>query len=203
MTVLHSIFDFLRYHFPFASREYDNDARPSVLQFEPSKLLCERDSIVIAMLNSPDHESTCYVISDPDLPDCPITFVSDGFCAFTQYPRNEIEGRNCRFLQGKGTEKADVDRIRKAIKEEKGTSVNLLNYRKDGSTFANEFFISPLYAEGGDLAYFIGVQCPVSKYVLMCGSIRGYSACFVFNSLLIPHLFLIRLGPGQCAANVG
>ncbi|CAM9643588.1 unnamed protein product, partial [Sphacelaria rigidula] len=34
------------------------------------------------------------------LEDNPIIFCSDGFCAFTGYARDKVEGRNCRFLQG-------------------------------------------------------------------------------------------------------
>eukprot|EP00588_Corethron_pennatum_P007081 CAMPEP_0194294000 /NCGR_PEP_ID=MMETSP0169-20130528/49281_1 /TAXON_ID=218684 /ORGANISM="Corethron pennatum, Strain L29A3" /LENGTH=134 /DNA_ID=CAMNT_0039042701 /DNA_START=223 /DNA_END=627 /DNA_ORIENTATION=+ len=115
------------------------------------------------MLNSPGHESTCYCICDPDQHDTPIIFASDGFCAFTQYSRSEIEGHNCRFLQGVDTNPQDIARIRDAIASRTSQSVNLLNYRRDGSSFVNEFFVSPLYTEGGDVAYFIGVQCPVES----------------------------------------
>lgn len=139
--------------------EYTSCAR----QFEPKKKLCDRDYTILDMLNSKGHESVCFCICDPDLDDMPIIFSSDGFCDFTGYSHDEIEGKNCRFLQGAGTSKEDVDRIRKAIKEQKEESVNLLNYRKDGSEFVNEFFISPLLGDDKKLAYFIGVQCSVPK----------------------------------------
>jgi non-specific serine/threonine protein kinase len=45
-----------------------------------------------------------FVIADPGLPDCPIVFASDGFLDFTGYAREEILGRNCRFLQGPRTD---------------------------------------------------------------------------------------------------
>lgn len=126
------------------------------------------------MLNSAGHEDVSFCICDPDQKDCPIVFASDGFCNFTGYAVDEIEGRNCRFLQGPGTEKADVDKIRSAVKNEKEDSVNLLNYKKDGTSFNNEFFLSPLYGKDGKLKYYIGVQCSVKK-----------------------------LGPGQAPANPG
>ena len=122
-------------------------------QFVSSKELCEKDEILIAMLNSKGHEHVSFCICDPDQNDCPIIFASDGFCGFTQYDHTEIEGRNCRFLQGKETSKDDVDRIRTAIKNQQATSVNLLNYRKDGTSFANEFFLSPLHDDEGKLLY--------------------------------------------------
>lgn len=40
-----------------------------------------------------------FVICDPSLPDCPIVFASDAFLELTGYPREEVLGRNCRFLQ--------------------------------------------------------------------------------------------------------
>jgi PAS domain S-box-containing protein len=122
-------------------------------QFEPSKELCEKDEILIAMLNSQGHEHVPFCVCDPDQTDMPITFSSDGFCTFTGYGHDEIEGRNCRFLQGEGTKAEDVQRIRNAIKAEEATSVNLLNYRKDESSFVNEFFLSPLRCPNGKLAY--------------------------------------------------
>jgi PAS domain S-box-containing protein len=127
--------------------------KSSVRQFQTEKTLSESDGILIAMLNSRGHEHIPFCVCDPSLPDCPIIFSSDGFCEFTGYSHDEIEGKNCRFLQGNDTKKADVDRIRRAIKDLVPTSVNLLNYRKDGSPFANEFFLSPLRDSTGKLAY--------------------------------------------------
>jgi PAS domain S-box-containing protein len=122
-------------------------------QFLPLKELCEKDEILIDMLNSKGHEEVCYCLCDPDQADMPIIFASDGFCGFTGYSFGETEGRNCRFLQGESTSPKDVDRIRTAIDKEDAASVNLLNYRKDGSSFVNEFFISPLHDRNGKLVY--------------------------------------------------
>jgi PAS domain S-box-containing protein len=122
-------------------------------QFVPSKELCEKDEILTSMLNSVGHEDVCYCVCDPDQKDLPIIFASDGFCALTGYSSSEIEGRNCRFLQGKDTKKEDVDRIRDAIKKESSASVNLLNYRKDGTSFPNEFFLAPLHDDHNKLVY--------------------------------------------------
>ena len=122
-------------------------------QFKAEKELSESDEILIAMLNSKGHEHIPFCVCDPDKPDCPIIFSSDGFCEFTGYSHSEIEGQNCRFLQGKDSKKEDVDRIRKAIKDQEPSSVNLLNYRKDGSPFVNEFFLAPLRDSNDKLIY--------------------------------------------------
>ena len=56
-----------------------------------------------------------FCISDPTLPDCPIVFTSDAFLELTGYTREEVLGRNCRFLQGPSTDQRTVDQIREAV----------------------------------------------------------------------------------------
>ena len=56
-------------------------------------------------------------IADPNLPDCPLMYVNEAFCRMTGYEREEIVGRNCRFLQGPDTDPAAVARIRQAMQE--------------------------------------------------------------------------------------
>lgn len=133
-------------------------------QFVPAKDLCEKDCTLIDMLNSNGHESVSFCISDPDAEDLPIIFASDGFCKLTGYSSDEIEGKNCRFLQGSETKPEDVARIRNAIQDKSDVSANLLNYRKDGTPFVNEFFLCPLHDSNSKLVYFIGIQTPVENY---------------------------------------
>ena len=134
---------------------------PHRRRFEPTKKeqLLDNDRKIIDTLNNVGHESISLCICDPDIEDCPIVFASDGFCHFTGYDHTEIEGKSCRFLQGPGTMKADVDVIRAAIKYEVESYVSLLNYRKDGTPFRNHFFMSPIHDKKGKLLYFLGVQC--------------------------------------------
>ncbi|KAM7256107.1 hypothetical protein ACFE04_011848 [Oxalis oulophora] len=104
-----------------------------------------------------------FVISDPRLPDCPIIFASDSFLELTEYTREEILGRNCRFLQGPETDQATVDKIRMAIKEQKEITVQLINYTKSGKKFWNLFHLQPMRDHKGELQYFIGVQLDGSE----------------------------------------
>lgn len=109
--------------------------------FHPVKRLCERDNIIIDMLNSASSGGTTTVsfcVTDPSQLDNPVLYISDGFTKLTGYEFDEVVGRNCRFLQGAETERADVETIIHAIKHENECSVNLLNYKKDGTIFRNE-----------------------------------------------------------------
>lgn len=103
-----------------------------------------------------------FVLSDPSLPDNPIVYVSEGFCRMTGYKRHDVVGRNCRFLQGPGTDPAAVDIIREAIREGRDVSVCLLNYKADGKPFWNQFFMAPLKDGSGQVVNFVGVQCEVN-----------------------------------------
>ncbi|CAN0191126.1 unnamed protein product [Ectocarpus sp. 12 AP-2014] len=59
------------------------------------------------------------------------------------------------------TDPGDIAKIREAVKENKEACLCLLNYKKDGSTFHNQFFLTPLFDEAGTLAYFLGIQVQV------------------------------------------
>ena len=103
-----------------------------------------------------------FVVTDPSLPDNPIVYASQGFLNLTGYSLDQILGRNCRFLQGPETDPKSVERIRNAIEHGMDLSVCLLNYRVDGSTFWNQFFIAALRDASGNITNFVGVQCKVS-----------------------------------------
>lgn len=126
--------------------------------FTPYKTLCEVDAGLVSALQD---RREMFCITDPDLYDNPIVFVSDDFVDMTGYDREEINGINCRFLQGEMTSSEDVDVIRYGLKEETDMRVCLLNYRKNGTAFLNQFNLSPLRDTSGNLAFFIGVQIEV------------------------------------------
>ncbi|WP_296745053.1 histidine kinase dimerization/phosphoacceptor domain -containing protein [Mesorhizobium sp.] len=102
------------------------------------------------------------LITDPRKPDNPIVFVNDSFLRLTGYGREEVMGKNCRFLQGHGTDPATVAEVRAAVAEGNDVSIDILNYRKDGSSFWNALYISPVYNDKGDLLFFFASQLDVS-----------------------------------------
>ena len=101
-------------------------------------------------------------LTDPHLEDDPIVFCNEAFQQLTGYREVEILGRNCRFLQGPDTDQAQVAKIRQAIRDESVVVVELLNYRKDGSSFWNTLHLGPIYDENGRLRYFFGSQWDVT-----------------------------------------
>nr|AML76726.1 putative LOV domain-containing protein [Synura petersenii] len=144
-------------------REDNKDDDKAIRTFISQKKLCPKDQIVVDMLGMNENKNVCYLVTDPDLDDNPIVFTSEGFCKYTGYEKNEIEGRNCRFLQGAGTDPKDISLIRDAIRKEIDVNVCIQNYCKNGKPFMNQFFMCPLRDENKKLAYFLGVQVVVPK----------------------------------------
>lgn len=123
------------------------------------KVLMEPDYRLISSLITSQQN---FVLSDPSLPDNPIVYASDGFCRLSGYRRQDVLGRNCRFLQGPGTDQAALNVIRQGLAEGRDISVCLLNYRADGSPFWNQFFLGALKDAQGQVVNYVGVQCEVN-----------------------------------------
>jgi PAS domain S-box-containing protein len=102
------------------------------------------------------------IVTNPRLPDNPVIFVNNAFCRLTGFARQEILGRNCRFLQGPETDPATVDRIRTAVAEARPLEVDIRNHRRDGEPFWNRLLMAPVRDASGELAYFFASQVDVT-----------------------------------------
>ncbi len=95
--------------------------------------------------------------------DNPCVFCNRALEEITGYTRDEFIGRDCRFLQGPETDPRTREKIRYAIMEGKGCSVEILNYRKNGESFWNELSISPVYDNDGRLTHYIGLSNDITE----------------------------------------
>ena len=105
------------------------------------------------------------VITDARKKDNPIIYYNKAFQKLTGYNKDEILGRNCRFLQGKDRKQEGLREIRKAIKEGQSCRVEIRNYKKDGTMFWNEVSINPIRALNGDITHFVGIQNDITQRV--------------------------------------
>lgn len=112
------------------------------------------------------------MVTDPRLPDNPIVTCNDAFVALTEYPRDEIIGRNCRFLAGPDTEPWLSEALRTGIRLRQPTMVEILNYTKSGRRFRNAVMIAPIFDAEGRIEYFLGSQLEIVEERLRSSDVR-------------------------------
>ena len=105
------------------------------------------------------------LITDPNLEDMPIVFANNGFTKITGYDANEVIGKNPRFLRGPETDVNATNKIKSCISNKKNGSVNILNYKKDGSKFWNHFSITPIIDDLGSVTHWIGIERDISPLI--------------------------------------
>ncbi|MGK2877804.1 MAG: PAS domain-containing protein [Solirubrobacterales bacterium] len=103
------------------------------------------------------------VITDARSGDNPVIYVTPAFEDLTGYTSEEMVGRNCRILQGEATDPVAVRKIHDAVEAGAACEVELVNYRKDGSSFWNLLTIYPIFDDGRGLTNFVSVQTDVTE----------------------------------------
>ncbi len=104
-------------------------------------------------------------VANASLPDLPLVYVNPAFEVMTGYCLEEVQGKNCRFLQGAETDPEAVKKLREAIRDHCEVVVVLKNFRKDGRPFWNELSLSPIRNREGELTHFVGIQTDVTARV--------------------------------------
>ncbi|MDE3044071.1 MAG: response regulator [Acidobacteriota bacterium] len=102
-------------------------------------------------------------ICDPRLPDSPTIFVSESFERLTGYPSDELLGRDVSLLYGPDTSRATIDELRRGAVAGDDCSVEILCYRKDGSTFWNARSVTTIRDDSGNVVNLVGVNTDVTK----------------------------------------
>lgn len=114
--------------------------------------------ITQALIRAMSHSAEPMALSDPRLPDDPMIAVNDAFLTLTLYQRDEVVGRNCRFLQGPGTDPRTVRNIGRHLRAGHGCVEWIVNHKRDGTPFWNLLFLSPVHDRDGTLLHFFGNQ---------------------------------------------
>lgn len=104
-----------------------------------------------------------FIICNPRLDDNPIVACNTAFVELTGYDESEIIGHNCRFLSGADTDPEHTQTIVNAVKNHEPLLIQLLNYKKDGTTFRNALMIAPIFDDEDQLAYFLGSQMEIAE----------------------------------------
>nr|AML76622.1 putative LOV domain-containing protein [Polypodium glycyrrhiza] len=113
------------------------------------------------------HSTPCgLIVTDALEPDHPIIYVNTIFEFITGYKAEEILGRNCRFLQYRGSfaqrrhpsvDSVVVSEIRRCISEGLQFQGEILNFRKDGTPLRNSLCLTPILGDDGTMTHIIGI----------------------------------------------
>ena len=97
-------------------------------------------------------------IADTQQHDAPLVWVNQTFLEQTGYPREEVIGKNCRFLQRDDRDQPGRYDLRRAVDAKETARALLRNYTASDERFYNEVHVSPV-PDGDDRApYLVGVQ---------------------------------------------
>lgn len=94
-----------------------------------------------------------------------IVWANDAFYRATGYIASEVIGRTPQMLQGPLSDRGALDRISAALLKWQPIREEVLNYRKDGTTFWNELEIVPIANATGSFTHWISIQrdCTLRK----------------------------------------
>jgi len=129
--------------------------------------IAEKDPGLIPQILSKILDSSVngITLADPDQEDMPLVYVNKAFENMTGYTKEEVVGKNCRFMQGKDRDQEARYKMQEAIKNEQPVEITFKNYRKNGELFFNHLEMSPLFDSNGKLLYYLGVQLDVTQQV--------------------------------------
>jgi len=92
-----------------------------------------------------------------------IVFVNEAFERRTGYSPEEVLGRTPRLLQGPGTQRRELDRIRAAMEQWQPARVDLINYKKSGEAFWVDLEVSPVWNEARKLTHWVAVGRDITE----------------------------------------
>lgn len=92
-----------------------------------------------------------------------ILFVNDAMCRITGYLAEELIGKSPRILQGNGTDAARTQHLRSELEAGRSCSVEVVNYRKDGTPYDAELFVTPLFDPHRRRTNFVSVHRDISE----------------------------------------
>jgi PAS domain S-box-containing protein len=105
------------------------------------------------------------LVTDPTLPGNPIIFANNAFINLSGYTMDELVGQDPHFMNGEETDPEAIQRYQTAIREGRDETLEILQYRKDGTPFRAMLFASPLgNGQGGITNHFLSYLDITRRY---------------------------------------
>lgn len=159
------------------------DGQPLIVEMVSESITINGDDLALLTLNDKTAEidnnrqlkllkrciessSNGIVITDARAGDMPLVYVNPTFERITGYSASEALGKNLRFLQGSEfdlSNEQSLSQIHRALNKGSEVSVVLRNYRKDGSPFWNELYLSPIRNGRNEITHYVGIQNDISE----------------------------------------
>lgn len=98
-----------------------------------------------------------------DEPGPRILFVNEAFTRMTGYTEKEVIGKTPRILQGPDTDAKELERLKTALKNWEPCEIEVLNYKKNGEPFWNNFTVAPVANEKGWYTHWVAVERDVTE----------------------------------------
>ena len=92
-----------------------------------------------------------------------VLYANDAFCQISGYGAEELRGRSLHFLRGPESDPATLERMREALDNGDPFKGELLNYRRDGSTFWVEISVVPVPDAMGQCAHWVMIQRDIGE----------------------------------------
>lgn len=108
-------------------------------------------------------------IAKREYPNFPLIYVNRKFESLTQYNRDEVIGKNCKFLQPSVPRFDEVLQhkiLSNCLANIIPVSVIITNHKKDGTQFYNLLSMNPVCDSSGNYLYVVGIQTSISNSLL-------------------------------------
>jgi len=114
-----------------------------------------------------------------------ILFVNDAMCRIAGYKADELIGKTPRILQGDATNADALERMRQELLSQGTSSVELVNYRKDGKAYDVEIVVTPLFDANGQRTNFVSIQRDITERKRVAEALRREHEinCNIFDTI--------------------
>lgn len=131
-----------------------------VVQSDVANWICSLITVAEAL-------SVAISVADMNYAGVPLIYVNEPFTKVTGYSRAEAYGRNCRFLQGPGTQLSTIRKLSLHLRRGASCIIELLNYHKSGDAFRNLLCMRPIHDSNKVYRFCIGIQLPIDDHIYM------------------------------------
>jgi PAS domain S-box-containing protein len=127
--------------------------------------VADQTSEIHLLAEAISHLGEGILITDDDLdwPGRRIRFVNAAMCRISGYSAEELIGQSPSILQCDAMSEAIRAQMRGELAGNRSCSVELVNYRKDGTPYKADLFITPLFDAAGNRTNFVSIHRDITE----------------------------------------